>query len=510
MKKPGLNVVESLLWVMPYAMAAVLGIAVYARSAHGPLIWDDTLLIDQLKQHMSDGFWGVFTKGFIFRPDGIGADFYRPLVTLSLVLDNALWHGNVLGFHLTNIFFHVICILSVAWLTQLVLRNRIAAVASAFLFAVHPAHTESVSWISGRTDVMCAAFLLLGACTYLVYREHRKKGFLALSVTFTLLACMSKELAILAPVLFPLLAWASGERDYKRMALDAIPFLVLVAAFYAVRGAVLAGTPPTPAVWLKMARIAIAAYSTNTHLQILLLPHTGKIAYYVPITKVFTIGTLINFLCVMVLSVSLWSNRQWSRIPFFGMAWYLITIAPVAVGGGTYSSGMMAQRFVYLPSVGLAVVFGWLVALATRDRRALLRPLGMLLGVLVIGTLSLQSAGRAVLYADDINFWQRFAVEAPSLYLVHYDLGKTYVEHGRYKEAIGSFQKAADLSPNLAEAYYGIGRSYVALGDYDKAVTNLKKAVDLKPDDPVTAQGLETAMKARNAHSRSVQHSGDQ
>lgn len=485
----------------PYAAAVVLGVAVYLRSVAGPFIWDDSILIEQLKQHTSRGLWGIFTSGFLFRTIGPGVDFYRPLITISFLVDTALWRDNTIGFHLVNLLFHAISILGVALLTWLTLRSRVAALGAAFLFAVHPAHTESVAWVSGRTDVMCAAFLVSGACAYLAYRERRRTGFLILSLALVLMALLCKELALLAPVLFALLAWVAGERDYRRLIVDALPFAILAGAFFAIRSIVLPASPASGSAWPLATRAGIVAYSLYKHFQMMLLPHTAQIAYSETMDKAVAPGNFIALLCILVLAASLWSNRHWSRVPFFGIAWFLLTIVPVSGVAGCYTGGMVAQRFLYVPSVGLAVVFGWLMAEALHVKGRSVRLFGAAAGVFVIIALSLLSVRQSVLYTDEVLFWERFTADAPLADFAYFNLGIAYHKEGKYREAIRAFQGAVELNPDEGLAYCGIGRSYAALGDYDSAIENVSKALELQPGDPVAEGAMELLLRQKRAQS---------
>jgi hypothetical protein len=335
-----------------------LGVAVYLRAAAGPFIWDDFFLLDQLKHYSTGSLWDVFTSGFLERPTGEGADFYRPMVTLSFLLDQWLWGNRPAGYHATNLLLHAISVLMVALFIRQTIGKRNAAVAGSLLFAVHPAHAESVCWISGRTDLMCSAFLLGGLNLYLSWRDTGGRAVLYASYFLVALALLSKELALTAPALAALAAWGQGERDWRRIVRQAIPFAALAAASFGVSQAVLYGSPPIGEPRSLLHQTSTFAYSLFTHFQILLLPHTAHLSYEVVTQEIANASTIALLLGLAILGWSLWSWRSASRVPLVGFMWFLFTILPVSLLAGLRVGTIVSQRFLYLPSAGLALVFG--------------------------------------------------------------------------------------------------------------------------------------------------------
>lgn len=485
---------------IPYVLAVILGVAVYARAVNGPFIWDDQVFIEDFKANPNRDIATVFTSPFISSFHGTGGSFYRPIVSLSLLLDFRLWGLRTFGYHLENLVLHALCILCVAWLAFLIFRSKTSSVAAAFLFAVHPAHSQSVAWISGRTDLFCTLFMTPALCTYILYRQSRKTGFLVLSLILSMFALMSKELAALMPILTGLTAWATGERDYRRIASEAIPYAVVVGIFFLWHGMVLAGSETLRIhVPLKL-RLAIIAYSLYTHFQILLLPHTAKLGYLLTPAEIISFSTAFYGLALAVLTVSLWANRKWSRIPFFCMAWYLVTIAPVCGVPGSYSTGMVSERFVYVPSIGLALAFGWLVSLGACHEFRKLRIGSLLLAAVIVSYFAVVSINRSALYTSDIVFWKQFVRDSPRNPAGYYNLGIAYAHENQFKEALENFRTTTELAPNFKEAYYWLGRTYTELGEYDKAIESLEKALEFAPGDPTLEDALRVVYARKAKH----------
>jgi len=485
----------SLVRAAPYVAAVILGVVIYLRAARGPFIWDDNFLLGQLKRYEGSSPLNAFKFGFLIRPTG-GADFYRPMITLSLLLDQSLWGSNPAGYHATNLVLHAISILMVALFTWLVLRSRLAAIASAFLFAVHPVHAESVCWISGRTDLACAAFLLSGISLYLIYRRSGRRIALAGSYVLTVFALLSKELAMLAPLLVALASWGSGERNYRRIVLDSLPFAVLSVAFFAVRSSVLYGTEPLAEPWSPLHQVSIIAYSIFTHFQILLLPQTAHLSYEVVMQEITNTTTFAVLLSLVALTWFLWTCRGSAPMPFFGLLWFMATILPASGLAVRDVSTIVSQRFLYLPSVGLAVVFGWAVVRVVGARRPI-KLAGIGIAVAIVLAFSALSVKQSALWANELVFWQQFTRDTPTIGWSYYHLGMAYQNAGNYKKAVLAHQAAAELMPEQPEPEYGMAEAYKAQGDLDRAIEHYSKALELRPGAELFQEKLDETVRLR-------------
>ena len=449
----------------------------------------------------------AFTSGFMVRPTGGGADFYRPAIILSLLFDKSVWGSNSAGFHATNLVLHTMSVLLVGQFAWLVLRSRAAAIAAAFLFAVHPVHTESVCWISGRTDLLCTAFLMGSANLFLAHRSKPKRLMLTGSYVLAALALISKELAATIPALIGLSAWAAGqqagERGWKRIAVQALPFAGIVLVYGVVRTLVLYGTEPLSQSLSLLHQAATIAYSLFTHFQILLLPHTAHLSYEVVMQEIANTTTFAMVLSLAVLTWFLWSNRKSAPIPLFGMLWFLVTILPVSLLAGTELSTIVSQRFLYLPSVGLAVVFGWAVAQAVQSRIAI-RAAGIAAAVVIVAALSVLSVGQSGLWANEVAYWEEFTRDTPTIGWSYYHLGLAYYRAGEYDRAVRLHEAAAELMPDQPEPEYGMAEAYRAQDDLDRAIEHYSNAVRLQPGDPTVRERLDEVLDMKSASSDST------
>ena len=188
-------------------VVALVGVAAYAASLGYDFVWDDTLLIQQsVRLHQ----WGELPRLLLsqfWSEVGEASHYYRPLITLSFFLDVKVWGLRPFGFHLTNLLAHVAVILAVLAVARRVTGGEVAAVIATLTFALQPLHTESVSFVSGRTDVLAALFFLLALLAYDRGRERPGWGFVSGSLGAYLLALLSKEVAITLPAVLALWDW---------------------------------------------------------------------------------------------------------------------------------------------------------------------------------------------------------------------------------------------------------------------------------------------------------------
>src|SRR5215467_1778125 len=169
-------------------LVALVAGAAYAATLGYELVWDDSLLIqDSWRLH----YWGQLPTLLVsqfWSEVGQASHYYRPLVTLSFFLDMQVWGLRPFGFHLTSVLAHVAVTLAVLAVARRLMDGELAPMIGALVFALHPLHTESVSFVSGRTDILAAAFFLLALLAYDRGRDEGRWGWSAWSLVAYLLA----------------------------------------------------------------------------------------------------------------------------------------------------------------------------------------------------------------------------------------------------------------------------------------------------------------------------------
>jgi hypothetical protein len=375
-------------------------------------------------------------------PDGLRwaflttyGEFWHPLTWISLMLDSHLYGLNAAGFHLTNLILHI---LSTLLLFGLFNRMTGAIWRSAFvaaLFALHPLHVESVSWIAERKDVLSAFFCMLSLYLYVYYTEKPiTRRYLPILFCF-LCALMSKSIVVTLPVMMILLDYwplnrfelskaesnlteAAHKKGLLWLLKEKLPFFILSVAFSI--GTFLAQQNPTTKNFTLTSRIANAPVSFVTYLERIFWPHDLAVFYpfsdKLPILQV--LGTIF---LVLVISVAVIIAVK--RLPylFVGWLWYAITLLPV-IGVIQVGKQAMADRYTYLPLIGIGIGLAWGMPLLFRHeymRKNILFPAG----VLFIFIMSFVTWKQCGYWRDSIELFTHALQVTENNYLVHNDLG---------------------------------------------------------------------------------------
>ncbi len=446
-------------WVLVATLAALVA-AAFSAALPGAFIWDDRTLIEQNSQITSLGNIGqVFTRHFLDSDRGtleVANLYYRPLVTLSFMVDHAVFGMEPWGFHLTNLLLHLFATLLVFALARRVLRRPggddeaswqadVAPWAVAALFAVHPSRVEAVSWVSGRTDVMmtiCVVASLLAFWRALV-SEDRRRLMAGAAWAAYVCALLCKETAVAMAVAVPALDWAlisRGER--KRFWANArwthLPLVISTAAFVAFRlwfqGRVL-GTPSHAA--LDLGGRALLLFETLGHyVHLTLMPYSPNMqvgAYWTPQTASWGLVATGGVALLAYAAALAWALKRGPGVPAFalllGGAFFLpaANLVPLSV------HAMAADRFLYVPLLGAALLAG--VGLTRIMARSRVRGLVLLL----VGLVSLSWAAMVNLrsrdFAGPVRFWVAELAASPDNPLVQEKLGSAMMERRRYREA---------------------------------------------------------------------------
>lgn len=457
---------------------------------HEFVYFDDGVYVTQ-NAHIQSG---LTLQGIRWAFSTTYAEFWHPLTWLSLMLDYQLYGLNAGGYHVTNVILHV---LSVLLLFLLLHRMTGAVWKSAFVaavFAIHPLRVESVAWVAERKDVLSAFFWMLTLCVYVYYCQ--KPVFQRYLLVMLCFSCglMSKSIVVTLPVVMMMLDYwplnrmasqnreKSGEKKNKIFPLwqwkEKIPFFLLSAVFsiitiYAQHG--------KSDIHPFVSRIANAPVSFVQYLGRIFWPQDMALIYtfpeHLPAWQIAGSTLLIALMTAAVLYAA-------KRLPFLfaGWLWYSITILPVI---GIITIGdPMADRYIYLPSIGISIMAAWGIPFLY-DRLSLRK---MILFPCAIVFLVLLSA----LTWKQCGYWKNnttlanhaFEVTGNNamLIMMHNNLASSLEQEGRIPEAIGHYDEAIRLQPDYAYAYNKRGILYGKIGQYQQAIDDYTEAIRLQPD----------------------------
>ncbi len=471
------------------ALALVVVAATHAGSLRVPFVWDDHYLIPQ-NPVVTDPLpvSEYFTRMFWANPDqGESRTFYRPLTTLSYVLDYRLWGEEPAGYHLTNLLAHLICCALVFALARRAGAPPGAAALAATLFGVAPRLTESVTWISGRTDLLGGMGALAALCLHSPEPGQTGRRIAAALCVFAGLLCKEVALAGAAGAVTLEIAAARsaglGLGALRRRLLHLVPLAVAGVAYAGLR--LLAWSNR----WLKDAS-GEDLYSLPER-GLLLLQALGVYALMVldPLRPRLQIGTLgvlaawqIALGCAVLIGMLALAAVGWRRrgpplllgvLAMAGLALALVLhLIPLPV------NVVAADRFLYVPLAGLAVAAAAAAGRLPRRRS----PLALAAAGIATVAFCAATVSRTRVWSDELRLWQ-VAVENRPAYngLPLGLLGEVLHRRGHCEQALPLFDEsreiflayarhrgieteAADLLVNTAVCHLELGRKEVALG----------------------------------------------
>ena len=462
---------------------------------------------------------GLQKEGVIWAFTAVHAGYWIPLTWLSYMLDYEFYGLNPGGFHLTNVLLHLLN----ALLLYLVFRRMTGARwRSAFvagIFALHPLQVESVAWVTERKDVLSTLFWMLTLLAYLRYAERpRTTGYFAVLTAFSL-GLMAKPMLVTLPfVLFLLDFWPlhrlgpsarlpvtkpkkSGKSILPRTTLSSllwekVPFLALAATagVLAYFTQDIGGAVRTLKGWPLNLRIANVLVSYVTYLAKAIWPYRLAVFYpypqTIPLWQAAGAGLLLVAVSILVI-------RARRRCPYLavGWLWFFITLVPVI---GLVQVGLQAtaDRFTYVPIIGLAIMVAWGVP-------DLLEPYRSRLVVLAVSSsiaLSLLTARSWV----QVQYWRNSTVLFEHAlqvthrnYLAHNNLGAALFYQGKVEEAIDHYYQAIQIRPDYDRAYFNLGNAFAELGNIDTARRYYAKAPSFEPAEAHNNLGRALAIQGK-------------
>jgi tetratricopeptide (TPR) repeat protein len=425
------------------------------------------------------------------------ASNWHPLTWLSLMLDAQLFGPGPAGPHLTNVILHaanaVLLFLLVKRLTGVLWPSAFVAA----MFAIHPLRVESVAWVSERKDVLSGLFFMLTLLMYARYVEQSKvqspkpKLFYGLTLLFFALGLMSKPMLVTLPFVLLLLDyWPLNRFGHStpnsqlstkrvlRLVLEKLPFFVLsIVSCIATVMAQQQVIQPMAALPLTL-RLDNALVSYVTYLVQMVWPENLAMCYPyrfdLPDWQVAGAGALL--LCITLLAF-----QTARRFPCFltGWLWYLGMFVPV-IGLVQVGEQAHADRYTYLPQIGLYLIVAWAAVDWTASGRWR-RQVVSAAALSATAALMFCAWKQTSYWQNDDSLWEHAIACTSGNYTAHNDLGYVLAAQGRTAEAIEHFQKALEICPDCAEADNNLGTIFLNRGRLDEAAEYYHRALDIYP-----------------------------
>jgi Flp pilus assembly protein TadD len=444
---------------------------------------------------------------------------WHPLTWLSLMLDVELFGDGPIGPHFTNLLFHLAnTVLVFLLLRRLTAANWRSAFVAA-LFALHPLHVESVAWIAERKDVLSTFFGLLSLWAYACHAQRvtgdqpspgfgaagtcrvtRMESILSrvtchvsrfywLAVFFFTLGLMSKPMLVTLPFVMLLLDWwplrrVAGDKwqmtGIARLVWEKIPFFVLSAISCVVTliaqqkgGSVVSLMNISLTGRIENVFVSYARYLGKTFWPVnlaVLYPHPGHWA-----------AGMVVFSLMLVIGLSVAAVRIGRGLPFVftGWFWFVGTLIPV-IGLVQVGNQSMADRYTYVPMIGLFIILAWGLGESCASRR-LPRQLMIMAALFLLVASALRTRDQISHWQNSETLFRHTLAVTQNNSIAYNDLGTYLSKRGQMTEAMDCFTKSLQINPDNSDVLYNLGNALAKSGNLDGAVDNYRRALQIAP-----------------------------
>jgi tetratricopeptide (TPR) repeat protein len=462
--------------ILAAVLAAVL--VAFLPALRGAFVWDDVEYVVR-----NDSIRSLDPASLAALLETVQVGNYHPLTMLSLAIDHALFGLDPFGYHLVSVLLHLLNVFLVHRLVLDLSRRFDAAILAAAFWGLHPLRVESVAWVSGRKDLLYTAFFLVALLAYRRWTRHGDLRSYAASLGAYLLSLLSKGMAVSLALVLPASDFLDGRKLTRRAVLDKLPFLALSLAFgclaiWAQRYHGAIEVSPRP----LSERLLVASYGTIAYLAKTVAPVNLSALYpyppgSLPASYAASLGALV------AIGVAVAASLRVTRKVAFGMLFYLGTVAlvlqVVPVG-----EAVIADRYAYLPGVGLAYLAGegfaaaWSAVAAAKGRRLVLAAGGAAACILLAGL----TFARCGVFRDSAALWNDVIAKHSASAIAYNNRGNARADLGDREGAERDYREAIRLDPDYALARYN--EAYLAgeMGDFARAAAGLTRVIELAPD----------------------------
>lgn len=494
-------------WLLP-AILLLTAIAL-GQSLNGDFVnFDDQLYVTDNALVQQHDFGSMITGG--------SAGNYHPITMISLGLNHLASGNHPFSFHLINWLLHLLNTAFVFLLVRAITSGKEwVAAFTALLFGIHPMHVESVAWISSRKDVLFACFYLLAMLNHWRYRERPKVAGYALTLLFGLLALGAKPAAVTLPFALALLDYLRDGKVQINLLFRHLPLLVLAV----IIGWTTVQLQSQDAIgdldqYSLFEKLGFAAYGIFFYVWKAILP-TGLSAMH-PYPKLGESWPAMMYASLLITPAMItgwFLLARKNRLILFAGAFFLLNLLLVlqlvSVG-----RAIAAERYTYLPYIGLFLGLGLLLDLTTKKQQQL-----VMAGVGVLTAFCLYTTiERTTVWKDSESLWTDVIETYPSDWYAYVGRGNFYRDTGqderaltdyassiqygpqqfrnyfgygdqlrkmgRLQEAIQAYDRGISVNPNYGPAYVNRGQFLYEAGQTQDALANLNLAVALSPDEP--------------------------
>ena len=458
---------------------------------------------------------------------------WHPLTTISHMLDCQLYDLQPWGHHLTNILLHAAAVILLFFaLRELTINSRARPSAapkatngpavrpyqvwaSAFvaaLFAIHPLRVESVAWVAERKDVLSGVFFMLTLLAYARYARSDRFSFGRYTTVLVLFALglMCKPTLVTLPFVLLLLDYwpLRRVRDQwsviRRLILEKIPLFVLSAA--SCVATILAqkeAFAPIRAVPVQE-RLANAVIAYVEYLGQAIYPAHLAVLYPYPEGGLSVVEVILALLFLLMVSVIFFLSRKTYPFALSGWLWFVGMLVPM-IGIVQVGSQPRADRYTYLPEIGLYILVTWGAMELLKNWRYK-REVLAIAALVIVGVFVTLSYFQTSYWLNSEALWRHTVDVTSRNYIAQNNLAGTLLERGQLNEAIANYREALEIKPDVAEVQSNLGNALLREGNVDEAIVHLQKALQIDPAYAEAYNHMGSALMKKGQAGEAIAH----
>lgn len=531
---------DKLYVLLIYLVLALTTIIAYEQVRLNDFVnYDDDVYVTQNPQVKA----GITRKSIVWAFTTSHANNWHPLTWLSHMLDCQLFGLNPIWHHLTSLLFHIVNTLLLFWVSKRMTGEVWASAFVAGAFALHPLHVESVAWVAERKDVLSGFFWMLTMAAYARYAERPSiKRYLVVALTLCL-GLMAKPMLVTLPFVLLLLdywplrrfQWGRQSKgkavpqsqsvkarhqrpSLRRLVGEKIPLFILAAVFSAITLIVQQSGRPAK-LWEDIpsgiramritsaplaVRISNALVSYLNYIVKMVYPSRLSVLYPHPSDSLPMWQPIVSLLILAGISAGIIYMARRRGYLAVGWLWYIGTLVPV-IGLVQVGAQAMADRYTYLPLVGIFIMVAWGAAEFGTKWRYRSIGFGVAAGV-ALAALLICTRIQVRYWQNSVTLFRHTLAVTENNFIMHTKYGTELFKKAQLDEAVRHFNEALRINPLYPEAYKNKGRVLLEQGKYDEAIAIFAELLRARRDWPEVHYYLGVAYARKGQLNQAVKH----
>ena len=458
----------------PYIFILIIAIAVNAQTLTFDFVEHDDNLVTLDYKYFSN----LSNVGSAFSHTYLNSNYYRPMVTVSMIIDTCIGKGEPFMYHLTNLLFHLLACCLIFKLLTLLGFNRTLALMSAMFFAVNPLTSNSINWIPGRNDSILLVFSLFSFNALINHLNHQKTICFFIHIITLFAAFLSKETALVLPFIFMFFIIFFKKSDVRKNIISLLlaSWVVLWIVWFLIRAnisePIFKGNFDFATIFygLRIIPEAIAKFLIPFNISVL--------AYYNTISLIIGLIAIIAVIYLSFKKIGQNGNTFW-----LGFIWLILGILPSIVSPTATQSGyydyLETRLYFVLPA------FFMILKSIIPEQYYSMKRLNIMLFIIILIPYSLVNYLQTKNYREPVSYWEKAVSESPDDPMRHFSLSITYGNRGMVAEAGNELRKAIELDSTNYDYFNNLGMLFLQTNQLDSAIyyfEHSKKIDDSRPD----------------------------